>query len=146
MNRNLSLFAVAALLAGCGTLESNNTSDKTFVIPDKTWNISPSLQVPLEGVVAAAAVYFIVDPLAPNWQVSEQRLSGEVYRIALRMKRFTTGGDGEAMQVFRRSAERLARDGGYAGYRVLQYTEGIESNVPLAQRVGEGTVELVKAQ
>ena len=141
-----ALLVAAALLAGCnGIVESNNPdSDTKYLIPDKTVNLSKSVQIPVEGIVAAAAIYFAVDPLAPNWQVEEERLGDGLYRISLRMKRFTTGGDGEAFQVFNRSAERLVRDGGFASYRVLEYTEGIESNVPIAQRVGRGVIELVK--
>jgi hypothetical protein len=63
-------------------------------------------------------------------------------RISLRKKRFTSGGDGEAAQLFARRAEKLARDGGYAVYTVLEYNEGIESTLPVAQRVAQGVIEL----
>ena len=141
-----TLAIAAMLLAGCGILENNNSaSDTKFLLPNKTLNLSNSLQIPLEGIALAAAVYFIVDPLAPNWQVTQERLAEGRYRLSLRMKRFTTGGDGEALQVFNRNAERIAREGGFAGFRVLQYTEGIESNVLIAQRVGEGMIQMVQA-
>ena len=63
-------------------------------------------------------------------------------RISLRKKRFTSGGDGEAGQLFARHAEQLARSGGYAGYSVMEYTEGVESTLPIAQRVAQGVVRL----
>jgi hypothetical protein len=58
------------------------------------------------------------------------------------MKRFITGGEGESSAVFRRTAEKLQHDGGRAGYAVLAYQEGIDSNVLIAQRVASGVVEL----
>ncbi len=85
-----------------------------------------------------------VGPLAPNWAVSQQSLSDDRVRIVLKRKRFASGGDGEAAQLFEQHAERLARERGYAGYSILQYTEGIESTLPLAQRVAEGTVLLAR--
>jgi hypothetical protein len=36
----------------------------------------------------------------------------------------------------------FARRGGYAGYTVLEYSEGIESTLPVAQRVAQGVVRL----
>ena len=43
--------------------------------------------------------------------------------------------------VFRRRAEQLARAGGYAGYDIVSYSEGIQSEL-VAQRVGEGVIQL----
>src|SRR5947207_1951841 len=117
MMRYLSIIVAAALVAGCGGIvESRDAaSDTKFLIPNKTLNVSPSLQVPLENIAAAVAIYFLIDPLAPNWQIAEEKLRGDRYRISLKMKRFTNGGEGEAIQIFHRSAERLTRDGSFAG-------------------------------
>ena len=140
------VIVAAALLGGCGIVETKDSaSDSKFLIPNKVVNVSPSLHVPLEGLAAAVGIYFLIDPLAPNWQVAEEKLGGDRYRISLKMKRFTTGGDGEAIQVFHRSAERIAHDGGFVGFRVLRYSESLESNVLAAQRVGEGVIEMVRA-
>ena len=94
---------------------------------------------------APAAVFAVIDPLAPNWQVREEKQADGTWRISMRMKRFTTGGDGEAIRLFHRSAERIVRENKHAGYRVLQYSEGIESSVPLAQRYSEGTIRVIAA-
>src|SRR5262249_21325233 len=145
--RYVLLIVAAVLVSGCGGIVETKdvASGSTFLVPNKVVNVTPSLQVPLENIAAAVAIYFFVDPLAPNWQVEQEKLVGERYRISLKMKRFTTGGDGEAIQVFHRSAERITRDGNFAGYRILRYSESIESNVLAAQRVGEGVIELVRA-
>jgi len=93
----------------------------------------------------SALLYIIYDPLAPNWSIKEQALSADTYYLTLRAKSFRTGGDGEAMQVLKRRALQLQRNRGYASYRILDYSEGIESSTPLTHRVSEGTIQLVKA-
>lgn len=131
----------AALVAGCATVDDH---PKPVLIPNQELNLSKSIQIPLESLVAGAAIFFIVDPLAPNWEVKEQRVAADLFRLTLRKKRFTTGGDGEAIQVFQRRAEQLMREHGYSAFRVLQFTEGIESTLPIAQRVSQGTIQLAK--
>jgi len=133
---------LALALAGCST----HDGPSSVVIPNETINLSSSLRLPLEAIPVIVAAYFVIDPLAPNWQVQEAALAPDLYRIALRKKRFTTGGDGESGQVFRRRAEALVREHGYSGYEVLELSEGIESNVPVAQRVTVGVVQLKRAQ
>ena len=133
---------LCAAAAGCSDLEHNPPSN--VMIPNQTLNVSRSLIVPAESLAAAALVYVIVDPLAPNWQIGEREMGADRYQIALRMKRFTTGGDGEAKQTFNRRAVQVAHDKGAAGYRVIEYTEGIESTVPVAQRVASGVIEFVR--
>lgn len=144
MKRTILLIALGALLAACSSVEGERRSN--ILIPGRTLNVSPSLTIPAEALAVGAALYLVIDPLAPNWQVGEERLADSRFRIALRMKRFTTGGEGEAMQVFRRAAERIVRDNGRAGYVVVDFSEGIESTVPFAQRVAHGVVELLPAR
>ena len=62
----------------------------------------------------------------------------------MKKKRFTTGGDGEAAQVFYRRAAQIVREQGGARYRVVEFSEGVESSVPIAQRVAQGVVEVVR--
>jgi hypothetical protein len=138
---------VAAILAvalgaasGCSSMD--DYSGPRTLIPAKTLNISPSLHIPAEGVAAAGIIYWIVDPLAPNWKVEVEPLGTRRYRLNLTMKRFITGGEGESNSVFRRAAEKLQHEGGFAEYAILSYSEGIESKVTLAQRVASGVVEL----
>ncbi|HMM54926.1 MAG TPA: hypothetical protein PKC23_07915 [Candidatus Desulfobacillus sp.] len=113
------------------------------IIPDARLNLSPSIHLSLEEMLAGAAIYYFVDPLAPNWKGEMQRLDGDTYSISLRSKRFrSTGGDGEAGRVFRRNAAQIVREGGFAGYVVLDYAEGIESEVLGATRYAEGTIRV----
>ena len=93
-----------------------------------------------------ALLYIIYDPLAPNWRIEEQALNEDTYYLSMRAKSFRTGGDGESVQILKRRALKLQREKGYASYRILDYSEGIESSTPLTHRVSEGTIQLVKKQ
>jgi len=112
------------------------------LIPNEAVVLSKSLTIPAEALALGAAIYFVVDPLSPNWQIEEARISDNRFRIALRKKRFTTGGDGEAAQIFYRRAEQIVRENSYAGYTVLEFGEGVESTVPIAQRVAQGIIRV----
>ncbi|MGE5526878.1 MAG: hypothetical protein ACM3SS_24420 [Rhodospirillaceae bacterium] len=144
------LALMLAMLAGCSGIfsegsplgvDGNGDGIKTLV-PNRTINLSPSARIPVEGVILGAAVLWYVDPLAPTWSVGETRLSADRYRIALRQKPVTNGGDGEANAIFLRRAEQLARDQGKAGYEVLEFNTGIESALPFPYRVASGVVQL----
>ena len=106
-------------------------------------NVSPSLHIPAEGIVAAGIAWFIIDPLAPNWKVQVTSLGQRRYAVELTMKRFITGGEGESAAVVRRTADKLLREGGFNQYAILEYSEGIESRVPIAQRVAHAVVEVL---
>jgi hypothetical protein len=85
------------------------------------------------------------DPPAPNWQVKSIKLSDNRWRVELRMRRWHTGGDGEAEVLFRAQARELAEQQGYRHYVVLSWVQGIESSVPIAQRWARGEIELQEA-
>jgi len=104
------------------------------------------MTVPAISSGQAAVLYIIYDPLAPNWTIKERPLNQDTYYFALTAKSFRTGGDGESIQIIKRRALQLQRERGYAGYRILDYTEGIESSTPLTHRVSEGTIQLVNTQ
>lgn len=104
------------------------------------------MAVPSISSGQAALLYIIYDPLAPNWTIKERPLNQDTYYFALTAKSFRTGGDGESIQIIKRRALQLQRERGYAGYRILDYSEGIESSTPLTHRVSEGTIQLVNTQ
>ena len=131
----------SAVVTNPGTVDASGNSAGTL-IPNKSFNLTPELSLSVENILLGAALYWAVDPLAPNWELVQAQLGGDRVRISLRRKRFASGGDGEAEQVFERHAAQLARAGHYAGYSVMEYTEGIESTLPLAQRVAQGVVQL----
>ncbi len=140
--RRLALCAAA--LAGGACTGIDNVSSRGVLIPNETLTISKSLALPLESIVAGAILFAVIDPLAPNWQIEQAELGANRFLVALRKKRFTTGGDGEAGQIFNRRAAQIARDNGAAVFRIVEFTEGIESSVPFAQRVAQGVVEIVR--
>ncbi|MDE2584731.1 MAG: hypothetical protein KGN39_04975, partial [Betaproteobacteria bacterium] len=63
-----------------------------------------------------------------------------------KLKRFHTGGGGESMMLIKRRAEQLRRENGFSSYRIVDYTEGIESSTPVAQRYAQGLIQLVKLE
>jgi hypothetical protein len=124
-----------------GAIDASGNGVSTL-IPNQTLQLTRTIGLSAENLLLGAALYWVVDPLAPNWQSEQAPLGADRVRISLRKKRFTSGGDGEAAQVFARRAEQLARSGGYARYTVMEYTEGIESTLPVAQRVAQGVILL----
>ncbi|HNQ58230.1 MAG: hypothetical protein LC123_13100 [Burkholderiales bacterium] len=162
--RGLTFAALALCLGGCyhvakdvsDSLEANaiaRSTDSagatkysvpaTSLVPNASLKLTPNLSLSLENMLIGAAIYFFVDPLAPNWEGEMKRLSEDTFSIALRSKRFrSTGGDGEAGRVFKRNADQIVREGGFSGYQVLAYSEGIESELIGAYRYAEGTIRI----
>jgi hypothetical protein len=150
LSPRLGLAIAATLLfdTGCGNLNSTYPSGGHPIMPTGIVQITQSVAVPITTLIGYGSglgvAYLVIDPLAPNWEVKETRLAKDEYQLSLRMKHFHAGGDGESRQVFQRRAAKLARDGGYGGYQVVSYTEGIESSTfPAARQVSEGVIHLV---
>jgi len=160
--------ALAAALAACAT-PPPNVPPSGSLIPDEgrvqvTSDISytykeaiaaPVVMYTLSGILEKSMdqlrpftqpiiLYLIYQPFAPNWTVEEARINDDTYYVRLLAKRFRTGGDGEAMMVLRRRATQLQHERGYAGYRIIDFSEGIESSTPIAQRYSEGIFRLVR--
>lgn len=130
-----STGASAETLGGAGALYLFGHPQKALGLPGKIFHNS-----------TAAVLYIIYDPFAPNWSIEEQRLNTDTYYLSLRAKSFRTGGDGEAIQILKRRALQLQRVNGFSSYRILDYSEGIESSTPFSHRVSEGTIQLVRAE
>jgi hypothetical protein len=111
-------------------------------------NLSNAVQIPLERIVVwglyAGAAYLILDPLAPNWEIEQAAFPDSHYHFSLKMKRFYAGGAGESRMVFNQRAKELMRQGGYDGYDVLEYSEGMQSSVLGSQRVSQGVIHLTR--
>jgi hypothetical protein len=151
----LSAMAVSWSLAGCGVLNYPGPTSlggplpaQGPIIPDTTLNLSNSIQISLEKMVFwgmyAGAAYLILDPLAPNWEIEQAAFPDSHYHFSLKMKRYYAGGAGESRAVFHQRAKELMRQGGYDGYDVLEYTEGMESSVLGSQRVSRGVIHLTR--
>lgn len=132
---------LAASLAGCGG---------SPLIPDETIQLTATKAISLSSLATAAvvgaAIYLVYDPLAPNWEIEESRLSSDVYRFSMKMKRYHTGGAGESVQILKRRASKLQYENGFSSYQILEYTEGIDSQTIGARRMAEGTIRLVQRQ
>ncbi len=142
---------VAALLisfAGCSSFNTtptriaNDVLPTSAIIPNYRIPVSPSVSIPIEALIAAAIVFWYVDPLGPNWEVEERRLSPSLIHLSLRKKRYATGGDGEAPQIVRRRATELAIKAGFGNYQLVEYAEGVESETLGARRVTTALVRL----
>lgn len=141
MKRLAVTLIASACLAGCGG---------TPLIPNETIQLTAKTGISLSSLATAAvvgaAIYMVYDPLAPNWEIEESRLSPDVYRFSMKMKRYHTGGAGESVQILKRRASQLQYENGFASYQILEYTEGIDSQTIGARRVAEGTIRLVQRQ
>lgn len=131
--RLLLATGLLILTAGCST---SGTTPFTL-------GLNTSLKANV-AILGAAAIYLVYDPLAPNWELEETKLSDDTYRLSMKMKRFHTGGSGEALQILKRRAVQLREQGGHAGYEILEYSEGVDSQTLTARRVAEGVVRVVR--
>lgn len=93
----------------------------------------------LMGALFAWSLY---DPAAPNWEIRAIPIDETSVRFELELRTLITGGEGEARTVFMRSARRFARDGGFAGFYIRRFEEGIGSTRPFAKRYAEGEILL----
>ena len=111
----VTALAGSLLLAGCARWDSVGGSypHKSSLLPNAQIKLSETISYSLEKIVLTGAgawiLYNIYDPLAPNWEVVEAKVADNVYVLDLKMKRFHTGGSGEAMMVIKRRAEQLRR-------------------------------------
>lgn len=142
MKKPVLTWVLPLILAAC--------SSTSPLVPDKTLYLtaghSISLTTLATGAAIAGAVYLVYDPLAPNWEIEEAKLNDDTFRFSMKMKRFHTGGSGESIQILKRRASQLQYEQGFAGYQILEYTEGIDSQTIGARRVAEGTIKLVRPQ
>ena len=143
----LFIALLAAALAGCaGTAPSVTKS----LIPDKSLELSPNSSVPFESIVAwggmLGAAYMVLDPLAPNWEIEEAAFPENRYFMTMKMKRFYTGGAGEARQAFNQRARSMMMRGGFDSYQILEYSESLESSILGSQRTAQGAIALLRTQ
>ena len=135
-----------SLLAGCSSSPNSDTYVPPGGITEKLVNAA---MYPLDKTVYwaswTAVAYLVLDPFSPNWEIQEARFPENHIHIQLAMKRYYAGGAGEARQIFHRRAKELMRAGGFTGYEVVEYSEGLDSSVIGSQRKAEGVIRLTKA-
>lgn len=142
------------VIAACGTprtptlpTSASTTVFKGGLIPATNIALTPTTTVALEKLVywggVAAIAYYVLDPQAPNWEITEAKFPDEHYLLSMKMKRYYAGGAGEARMTFNRRAKDLANANGYPGYKIVEYSEGLDSNIMGSQRTAEGVVVLI---
>lgn len=135
-----ALFASALVACGSQTPRANG------VVPNRTLQLSPSVGMAMEKVVFWGAymgvAYLVLDPLAPNWEIEEAPLAENHIHLSMRMKRYHIGGAGESRPLFHRRARELVHYGGFEGYEIVEYGEGVESSVIGSRRVATGVIRL----
>lgn len=124
----LVLFAVL-----CVPLAASADPFQTY--PDSTFSEPP----PAQDEPQARKEF---DYLLPGWNVKVAQIEPDLFRFDLRMRIVSTGGDGEARQVFQRGARDLVESGGYAGYEIVRYEEGVDSGLFFARRTASGLVRV----
>jgi hypothetical protein len=82
----------------------------------------------------------------PGWEVKVTRIAEDRFRLDLRMRTVIAGGDGEARTAFLRSAREIVDAGGYAGFDVMRYEEGIDSGLLFARRGASGVIRVVQSR
>ena len=146
MKRGLLIYCVVLSVAGC----SSSSQTARPLVPDKALQLTAKTSIKLStiatGLAIAGAIYMVYDPLAPNWEIEESKLSDDTYRFALKMKRYHTGGAGESIQILKRRAGTLQYEQGFGAYQIVEYSEGIDSETLGARRDASGIVKLVQRQ
>jgi hypothetical protein len=160
MKQRCLLVLLLSGLVGCSSIATNNTAsmDGSENItkpadPNRTTRVLPGSPALLDhsgeavgravaSSVGGAVANIVVEQLTAGWSIEQTRIGDNRFRIELRRKRFTTGGDGEATQAFYRHAEQIVRKYGYAGYTVMEFGEGIDSMFLVSQRVAQGVIQV----
>lgn len=136
------LLAVAA----CHTFQGDYPRT-TSLVPPGALKIFPNYKLAYADIVQIAGVaviaYTLVDPLAPNWEITETRLSESRVAFKLRMKDFNLGGMGEAPMVLARRAASLSAEQGMAGYQIDRYEEALDSRIIFPHRTAYAEVQLL---
>jgi hypothetical protein len=102
--------------------------------------------VGLDDFVATAAIPGAAGVHSSNWHVDHYGIGADRYVFSLSKNRLASGGDGEAMQVLLSHAHDLALEQRYSGFKVIEFTQGIESTLPLARRVSRGVVQFARTR
>jgi hypothetical protein len=116
------------------------------LIPNVNINVGSSVSYPLEKLVYwsgwVGIAYKVLSD--PNWEIDETRFPENHMHFQLSMKRFYSGGAGEARLAFHRRAKELMRAGGFNHYEIVEYSEGMDSSPLGAKRTAEGVVRFSK--
>lgn len=105
------------------------TAPPTFDLPE-----SVSAYPGNEGELPPSPIGPAIAELRASWSADVNALDEHSFEVMFKMWPLRSGGSGEGMLQLKRRAEKMRRDLGYARYRISDYSEGVESNFPFAQR------------
>lgn len=142
--RLLGLCILGGALAGCNTTPNQPTSSGTFGVSAQMLTLPYSMVPGIHPIVLGAGTSAIINGLLPTWSLEDMPIGGDRYRIFLRKKTFSSGGDGEAAQLFKYRAEQITGSHGYYGYQILEFTEGLDSGLMGTQKVAQGIIQIYK--
>jgi hypothetical protein len=101
---------------------------------------NPSPRIPFVAALGAGAYYLYKD----NWTLEEIQAGNDKFHITLKKNMMRQDGDSEAGMLFKRRAGEIVAELGYDGYRIMEYSEGIESTALGSQRVARGAIQCYK--
>lgn len=142
--RLLGLCILAGALAGCNTTPNQPDATGSFGFSASMLKTPYSMVPGINPVILGAGAAAIINGLLPNWSLEDMPIGGDRYRIFLRKKTFSSGGDGEAAQLFKYRAEQITASRGYYGYQILEFTEGLDSGALGTQKVAQGIIQIHK--
>ncbi len=139
------VLLAAAAACGCSQNVTKNPTEQTEAAQPTAPGRGAAPPADNAAPASGEPAQFAYSPDAPNWSIAATKLADNRWRLELRMRRWHTGGDGEAEVLFREEARELADKQGYRHYVVLSWVQGIDSTAPIAQRWARGEVELTEA-
>lgn len=144
--RPLCVCGLCLVVSACHTFQGDFPRS-TSIVPSGSLRLLPNYKIAYADVIQiaglAALVYKVVDPLAPNWEITETRISESRVLFNLRMKDFHMGGMGEAPMILARRAASLSAEQGMAGYQIDRYEEAIDSRIIFSHRTAYAEVQLL---
>lgn len=159
MKRSLLLLMLSAL-AGCTSIPAQQSvavdaaevvskpatlNKTTRVLPGRPPMPDEPIDENVKGAMVStmgAVANVVIEQLVPGWSIEQTRIGDKLFRIEVRRKRFTSGGDGEAAQVIYRHADQITRRYGYSGYMVMEFTEGVDTMFLVSQRVAQAVIQV----
>ncbi len=135
------LLGVALSLSGCDTVPNQPTSNGQLGLTGSMLTTPYSIVPGVNPVVVSAAAIAAINALLPNWSLQDSAIGQDKYRISLEKKTFSSGGGGEAEQLFKYRAGKIAAAHGYSGYQILTFTQGLHSGLLGTQQVAQGTIQ-----
>ena len=98
--------------------------------------------VTIGGLASIAAIgggtYYANEQM--KWQVHEEALGDDRYRIHLRKHALASSGHGEDMLLFRQRAQSIVDRKGCADYQIIEFTSGLESVMLGSEQTSRGTI------